>query len=271
MRRCGSRCNVKLNPKNFRCPASPPHSSRGSPRTSFTSSRKICCRSHTDVSACPSTVASGGAPFAGAPDCPKQKQKIRNRKQETGKQKQEKTKKAKKLRVSSLFQSFVAGIGRLSQAEINLLAAEILLSSVRNRHRGTITRSPLPHNRRCVSAYGGAEGYAWPSNKRGTPSEYAGRGTTPILESLACLIAAERLPAGSVEACVRVRLIVWRKIGNVPGWPTHDRSLPDRFDEFPAGYSSAGCAPAEPASCLRFTGKLYFAGGERSPGNSGGS
>ena len=35
---------------------------------------------------------------------------------------------------------------------------------------------------------------------------------------------------------------------NVPGRPSHDRSRPHRFDEFPAGYSSAGCAPAEPAS-----------------------
>ncbi len=29
---------------------------------------------------------------------------------------------------------------------------------------------------------------------------------------------------------------------------THDRALPDREDEFPAGYSLPGCAPAEPAS-----------------------
>jgi hypothetical protein len=35
---------------------------------------------------------------------------------------------------------------------------------------------------------------------------------------------------------------------NVPGRPWHDRPRPHRFDEFPAGYSSAGCAPAEPAS-----------------------
>ena len=35
---------------------------------------------------------------------------------------------------------------------------------------------------------------------------------------------------------------------NVPGRPSHDRPRPHRFDEFPAGYSSAGCAPAEPAS-----------------------
>ena len=30
--------------------------------------------------------------------------------------------------------------------------------------------------------------------------------------------------------------------------PAHDRPRPHRYDEFPAGYSSAGCAPAEPAS-----------------------
>jgi hypothetical protein len=35
---------------------------------------------------------------------------------------------------------------------------------------------------------------------------------------------------------------------NVPGQPWHDRPRPHRYDEFPAGYSSAGCAPAEPAS-----------------------
>jgi hypothetical protein len=34
----------------------------------------------------------------------------------------------------------------------------------------------------------------------------------------------------------------------VPGRPAHDRPRPHRYDEFPAGYSSAGCAPAEPAS-----------------------
>ena len=37
-------------------------------------------------------------------------------------------------------------------------------------------------------------------------------------------------------------------VGNVPGRPAHDRPRPHRYDEFPAGYSSAGCAPAEPAS-----------------------
>ena len=35
---------------------------------------------------------------------------------------------------------------------------------------------------------------------------------------------------------------------NVPGRPWHHRPRPPRYDEFPAGYSSAGCAPAEPAS-----------------------
>ena len=37
-------------------------------------------------------------------------------------------------------------------------------------------------------------------------------------------------------------------VGNVPGRPAQDRPRPHRYDEFPAGYSSAGCAPAEPAS-----------------------
>jgi hypothetical protein len=36
---------------------------------------------------------------------------------------------------------------------------------------------------------------------------------------------------------------------NVPGRPWHDRPRPHRYDEFPAGYSSAGCAPAEPGRC----------------------
>ncbi len=35
---------------------------------------------------------------------------------------------------------------------------------------------------------------------------------------------------------------------NMPGRPCYDRPRPHRYDEFPAGYSSAGCAPAEPAS-----------------------
>ena len=35
---------------------------------------------------------------------------------------------------------------------------------------------------------------------------------------------------------------------NVPGRSCHDRPRPHRYDEFPASYSSAGCAPAEPAS-----------------------
>ncbi len=33
-----------------------------------------------------------------------------------------------------------------------------------------------------------------------------------------------------------------------PGQPYLDRPGPHRYDEFPAGYSLAGCAPAEPAS-----------------------
>ena len=35
---------------------------------------------------------------------------------------------------------------------------------------------------------------------------------------------------------------------NVPGRPWHAPPPPHRYDEFLAGYSSAGCAPAEPAS-----------------------
>ncbi len=35
---------------------------------------------------------------------------------------------------------------------------------------------------------------------------------------------------------------------SVPGRPLEDRPRPHRFDEFPAGYSLVGCAPAEPAS-----------------------
>ena len=37
-------------------------------------------------------------------------------------------------------------------------------------------------------------------------------------------------------------------VHNVPGRPSHDRPEPHRFDEFPAGYSLAGCSPAEPAA-----------------------
>src|SRR5260370_42008388 len=35
---------------------------------------------------------------------------------------------------------------------------------------------------------------------------------------------------------------------NVPGRPCYVRPRPHRYNEFPAGSSSAGCAPAEPAS-----------------------
>jgi hypothetical protein len=35
---------------------------------------------------------------------------------------------------------------------------------------------------------------------------------------------------------------------NKPGQPWPDRPGAHRYDEFPAGYSLAGCAPAEPAS-----------------------
>ena len=43
---------------------------------------------------------------------------------------------------------------------------------------------------------------------------------------------------------------IYRPMENrtVPGRPSHDRSRPHRFDEFPTGYSLAGCALAEPAS-----------------------
>ena len=43
---------------------------------------------------------------------------------------------------------------------------------------------------------------------------------------------------------------IYRPISSMPGrsWP--DRPRPHRFDEFPAGYSLAGCAPAGPASAL---------------------
>jgi len=36
--------------------------------------------------------------------------------------------------------------------------------------------------------------------------------------------------------------------GNLRGQPGNDCPQPHRYDEFPAGYSLAGCAPAEPAS-----------------------
>ena len=43
---------------------------------------------------------------------------------------------------------------------------------------------------------------------------------------------------------------IYHPIGtaNRLGRPTRDRPSPHRYDEFPAGYSLAGCAPAEPAS-----------------------
>ena len=36
---------------------------------------------------------------------------------------------------------------------------------------GVVTHSPLPHHRRCGTAYGGSEGYAGPSKSRGSPRE----------------------------------------------------------------------------------------------------
>ena len=38
--------------------------------------------------------------------------------------------------------------------------------------------------------------------------------------------------------------------GNLLGQPVDDCPQPHRYYEFPAGYSSAGCAPAEPTSAL---------------------
>ena len=45
---------------------------------------------------------------------------------------------------------------------------------------------------------------------------------------------------------------------NVPGRSWHDRPRPHRYDEFPAGYSSAGSATAEPASAS--PAEAYLAG-----------
>jgi hypothetical protein len=41
---------------------------------------------------------------------------------------------------------------------------------------------------------------------------------------------------------------IYRPISSEPGRSGPDRPRPHRFDEFPAGYSLAGCAPAEPTS-----------------------
>jgi putative transposase len=41
---------------------------------------------------------------------------------------------------------------------------------------------------------------------------------------------------------------IYRPMRSVPGRPHPDRPRPHRFDEFPASYSLAGCAPALPAS-----------------------
>ena len=37
---------------------------------------------------------------------------------------------------------------------------------------------------------------------------------------------------------------IYRPMSSLPGRPGPDRPRPHRFDEFPAGYSLAGCAPA---------------------------
>jgi hypothetical protein len=55
---------------------------------------------------------------------------------------------------------------------------------------------------------------------------------------------------------------IYRPMDSVPGRPYADRPRPHRFDEFPAGYSLAGCAPAEPVSALP-------AGVHRGAGRSG--
>ena len=39
---------------------------------------------------------------------------------------------------------------------------------------------------------------------------------------------------------------IYRPMSSVPGQPGPDCPRPHRFDEFPAGYSLAGCAPAGP-------------------------
>ena len=39
-------------------------------------------------------------------------------------------------------------------------------------------------------------------------------------------------------------------MSSTPGRPGPDRPRPHRFDEFPAGYSLAGCAPAGPQNVL---------------------
>jgi Beta-propeller repeat len=41
---------------------------------------------------------------------------------------------------------------------------------------------------------------------------------------------------------------IYRPMSAMPGRPRPDRPRPHRFDEFPAGYSSVGCAPALPTS-----------------------
>ncbi len=41
---------------------------------------------------------------------------------------------------------------------------------------------------------------------------------------------------------------IYSPMSSMPGRPQPDRPRPHRFDEFPAGYSLAGCAPAWPAS-----------------------
>jgi hypothetical protein len=43
---------------------------------------------------------------------------------------------------------------------------------------------------------------------------------------------------------------IYRPMSSMPGRLRPDRPRPHVFDEFPAGYSLAGCAPAGPVSAL---------------------
>ncbi len=69
-----------------------------------------------------------------------------------------------------------AGMNASKISRIENSAQNLTLNTSRSQvHQigigGTVTRPPLPHHRRCGSAYGGSESYASPSNRRGRPSE----------------------------------------------------------------------------------------------------
>lgn len=49
---------------------------------------------------------------------------------------------------------------------------------------------------------------------------------------------------------------IYRPMSSMPGRPSSNRPRPHRCDEFPAGYSSVGCTPAEPASASPASGHL---------------